>query len=418
MLKPNVKLFPFQSEGVRFLERNNGCGGIQDTMGLGKTIQAIAYATKHNLKTLVICPAYLKYNWINEVEKFTNNSVSLNIQDQADFTIVNYEVVHKTDIKSHHFDLVICDESQYIMNPKAQRTKATLAIMSSIPKRVLLTGTPIKNKIEEFYDQLKVINPQFVDKKSYMKTYASKNKLTLKSNDTDEKSLRYLHLLINDFCIRREKEDVLKDLPPKLFQVIPVDLTPKANAQYKKIKKLSGLTFISEARKLILKDKIPQICEMIEDHISTDSKVIVFSKSVSLIKYLHNKYSNNSVMHYGGLSPLERNNNIKRFQEDPEVKVLIGNIDTAVGYTATAASNVIFCDLPWTTADLKQAEDRAHRIGQKNSVTVKYIIARGTIEEDILRLLRAKEKLLKGVLTGNMTEEALDIKKELLQCVA
>jgi SWI/SNF-related matrix-associated actin-dependent regulator 1 of chromatin subfamily A len=422
MLKPEINLFPYQKEGIAFIEKNNGCAGILDTMGLGKSAQAIGFTAKHNLKTLVICPAYLKYNWVDEVNKFTNNSVE--ILDPAnppktlpDYLIVNYESVYKVSelLSKYKFDAVVCDESQYMMNPNAQRTKATVKIAESIPKRILLSGTPIKNKVAEFYDQLKLINPSFTNRKLYMETYVG-DKLTLRTQQMDQFKLSQLFILVNRFCIRREKSQVLKDLPPKMFQVIPVDLSKTARKQYDALDRSSGLKFITESKQIIIPDKLPAIEEMIEDHLSTDSKLIVFTKSVNVIKHLCQKFPN-AVPHFGGLSPLERNNNVKRFQEDPNCKLLIGNIDTAVGYTATKASTVLFVDLPWTTADLKQAEDRAHRIGQLNSVTIKYVIAKNTIEENILQLLRAKEKLMKAVLSGQLSEASLDIKQDLLLAI-
>ena len=422
MLKSDIKLFPFQEEGVRFLHSNNGSGGLLFDMGLGKSLTSLAFCSRNRLKTLVICPAYLKYNWQDEVNKFTTNTVEILDPKNPpttlpDYLIVNYESVHKVSdlLSTYKFDAVVCDESQYMMNPNAQRTKATVKIAESIPKRILLSGTPIKNKVAEFYDQLKRINPSFANRKLYMETDVG-DKLTLRTQQMDQFKLSQLFILVNRFCIRREKSQVLKDLPPKMFQVIPVDLSKTARKKYDALDRSSGLKFITESKQIIIPDKLPAIEEMIEDHLSTDSKLIVFTKSVDVIKHLIAKFPN-AVPHFGGLSPLERNNNVKRFQEDPNCKLLIGNIDTAVGYTATKASTVLFIDLPWTTADLKQAEDRAHRIGQLNSVTIKYVIAKNTIEENILQLLRAKEKLMKAVLSGQLTEASLDIKQDLIQAI-
>jgi SWI/SNF-related matrix-associated actin-dependent regulator 1 of chromatin subfamily A len=416
MLKTNVKLFPYQEGGVRFLEERNGCGGVFDSMGLGKTLQAIAFTTKHNLKTLIICPAYLKYNWADEIDKFTDNTVGMLTKSHipnTDYIIVNYEMLHTLGetIRKIPFDCAVLDESQYVMNIKSKRTIATYPIIRDIPRRILLSGTPIKNRVAELFTQLDIIRPGFCDKKSYYEGYVGK-KVNLKNHEIDPIKLRELNMLLKNFCIRRQKRDVLKDLPEKSFTTVGLNINP---AILQPLRGLSGLEYVNRARTLLSRAKIKECVKMVQDHVEQDSKVLVYSQHVDHIMEIFREFKDNAVLHYGGISPLERNNNVKRFQEDPNIKVLVGNTDTAVGYTATAADTVIFLDLPWSPSDLKQAEDRAHRIGQKNAVTVKYLIALGTLEEQILRLLQTKEKLLHGSLDGSTEDKELDIRDELLE---
>lgn len=417
MLKENIKLLPFQEEGVEFMTRRQGNMILGDEQGCGKTIQAIAYTAKHNLRTLVICPAYLKFNWMDEIEKFTYKSCAiLNSKDDditsayfADYVIVNYEVVHQLEniIEQLGFDIVVCDESQYIMNPNSRRTKATIKVIKKISKRILMSGTPIKNKVMEFYDQLSLVEPTYCTKSEYSSLY-NHCEINMNKHEVIPEVLKVLNANIKDIFLRRTKDQVLTDLPPKAFQVLRQDVKVKLN------KDLKGLQFITHAKKTLSTAKLKDLYKLIDDHMENNQKVIVFSQYVDNIKAVLNKYDS-SVAHYGEVSIEDRAKNVKKFQEDPSVNILVGNISTAVGYTATSASVVIFLDLPWTIADLKQAEDRAHRISQEKHVTIQYIIAKDSIEEKILKLLQSKEKLMKAVLDGKITEESLDIKNELLQ---
>jgi SWI/SNF-related matrix-associated actin-dependent regulator 1 of chromatin subfamily A len=207
---------------------------------------------------------------------------------------------------------------------------------------------------------------------------------------------------------------VLKDLPDKAYSTVGVNLPSSVLSP---LRGTSGLEYVNRARTLLSKAKIEECVKMIQDHIESDSKVLVYSQHIDHITEIFSRFQDQAVLHFGGINPKIRNENVKRFQEDPSIKLLVGNTDTAVGYTATAADTVIFLDLPWSPSDLKQAEDRAHRIGQKNAVTVKYLIARGTLEEEILRLLQAKEKLLRGSLDGSAEDINIDIRNELIESI-
>jgi SWI/SNF-related matrix-associated actin-dependent regulator 1 of chromatin subfamily A len=416
MLKPEVQLYPYQQEGVKFLEFNKGCGGVFDDMGLGKTIQAIAYTAKHKLRTLIICPAYLKFNWLDEVQKFTTNSVDIMTKTHtptSDYVIINYEMLHALGdvISSMSFDCAVLDESQYVMNIKSRRTQSALPLVRKIPQRILLSGTPIKNRVSEFFTQLNIIAPGMYTPEAYRDQFVGK-KVNLKQHEIDPVKLTKLNCMLKRYCIRRQKKDVLKDLPAKAFSTVGLDMPSSVLAP---VRGMRGLEYVNRARTLLSKAKIAECIKIIEDHIESNSKVLVYSQHVDHINEIFMHFQQQAVLHYGGINPKIRNDNVKRFQEDPNIKVLVGNTDTAVGYTATSADTVIFLDLPWSPSDLKQAEDRAHRIGQKNAVTVKYLLARGTIDEEILRLLQSKEKLLRGSLDGTVEDRALDIRDELVK---
>lgn len=415
-MRPEIKLYPFQEECVKFFEEKDGKAMSASEMGLGKTIQGIAYTSRNNFKTLVICPAYLKYNWANEIKKFTYDTVDFLSADNvptSQYVIINYEMIHTVVdiIPNMGFECAILDESQYMMNLKSKRTMITAPIVKQIPRRILLSGTPIKNKVIEYFSQVDIIKPGFCDKKVYNEKFVGK-KINLKNHDVDTSKLKDLNLFLRDMVIRHRKKDVLKDLPDKVFQSVPIDLPGNILCP---LKGITGLEYITRAKQLLSKAKIKECVNLIKDHIAQNSKVIVYSQHLENIHELYKNFESNAVLHYGGINSMQRQANVDRFQTDPNCNVLVGNIDTAVGYTATSADTVIFLDLPWSPSDLKQAEDRAHRIGQKNAVTVKYLIARGTLDEQILKLLQSKEKILLGSLDGKMSNESMDIKQELLE---
>lgn len=327
-----VKPFGFQKVGIEFLEKNNGVAFIGDDMGLGKSMQFIGYTAKHQFKTLVVCPAALKYNLDREIKNFTYlKSVVVTeykkidqIPKDAHYYICNYEQLKKYSkfLEKFPFDCIVVDESHNIKNGSSERAKQVMKF-KKIPRRILLSGTAIKNAPIEFYTQLKFLKPDmFPRKEQYGLRYcdAKENFYSMKRKGDDEEdnedkpkvrsfgydysgssNLRELHNKISGFYIRRLKKDTLKDLPPKLIHQLEIELGPKHETEYKKLVKDLKDTYGGEggqlgflARTVKLKQylsqiKINPVVEFIEDILSQDPK----KKSYCIL----------SVPVYAGISP-------------------------------------------------------------------------------------------------------------------
>jgi len=423
---------PFQTNGIEFLNGCNGRAFLADDPGLGKTFQLLGYTSMYNFRNLIVCPSYLKYNWENEIEKFTSKSVFVIESNKPipdlkgfDYVIVNYDIFHKPNILNNlinaNFDVITCDESQYIKNLDSKRTKAIFKVSENIPRRICLSGTPIKSKPEEFYPQLNFLHPEiedFNDFKLFKIKYCNSAKVTLKDPTVnDNNCLLELHQKIKPFYLRRTKDQVLKELPSKNCIPVPIKLENRSwyDSLMKKKKKYGEvLKMITESKMKLSIEKLKQVIEHIDNLNKSGQKVIVFSQYTHTIKYLQNHYKDSCVIHRGEMSAQEKQNSIDKFQNNHNVNKLIANTFTAVGYNATTANNVVYVDLPWTTADIIQSSDRVHRIGQDKQVNVYFFYYKDTIEEQIFNLLNSKQQIFDQVVDGKFSkEQELSIRKEI-----
>ena len=444
---PTLKatLFGYQKVGVKFIEAADGCGMIFDQPGLGKSLSAIAYATKHNLKTLVVCPASLKYNWANEVEKFTDaNSfiIDSKMKDMPlnftgyNFVMINYDIVSKFEehFIDGQFDLIVLDEGHAIKSYKAKRTQGILKLKDSFEHKIILTGTPLLNRPQELFTLLNFIRPEEWNSFwPYAKRYCDLKKMPWGNDYSGSSNELELHEKISPYYIRRLKIDVLKDLPPKLRTSLVLDLSTKyrkdynrmlkdyvkylvEEKQYQKAKKAQfneQLVKLGALKQLCIEDKLEKLDEILSGFVENEQKVVIFSQYSTVIDKLAERYPQLAVKLTGAMPTTERNEAVKRFKEDPKILFFLGTIGAAgVGLTLTEASNVIIIDQPWTPAELEQAEDRCHRIGTENTVNVYYLISKDTIDVDIQALLSKKQSIADVILDGkekdsNAEERAL-----------
>jgi len=429
------ELYPFQKDGVAFVEANNGKALIADDMGLGKTIQSIAWIQMHPELTpvLIVCPASLKLNWKKEIEKFTEGrdieilSGVFPWEPTGDTLIINYDILThwESTLSKTRPQVLIADECHYFKNPSARRTKSIMRLGRRIPHIITLSGTPILNRPIEAFNALKLIAPDlFPSYWKYAHRYcgAKHNGFGWDfsgASHTDELH----HLLKSSVMIRRLKTDVLKELPEKIRSFIPIELKNKKEYESaeidfvrfiyqtkgreaaKKIRNTSALSSIEGLKQLAVKGKIDQVIEWIKDFLQIEDKLVVFAIHRHVIDYLMGVFGDIAVKVDGSVSGKKRQEAIDRFQNDAKIKLFIGNIRAAgVGITLTASSTVVFIELPWTPGELIQAEDRVHRIGQRESVNIYYLLAVGTIEERIAGIIDNKRKVLDQVLDGKEPE--------------
>lgn len=437
--KIEEKIFPFQKKGIAFLEARNGRALIADEMGLGKTVQALGWLDSHPKKrpVIIVVPASLKLNWKKEAEQWMENpSVQIlqgtksNTPIFGELIIINYDIVQYwiEELLKIKPQVLVIDEIHYIKSNKAQRTKAVRRLAKGIPHVIGLSGTPIVNRPVEALNAIRLIDKDVAPNPwQYLHKYCGAKHNGFGWDFSGATNTEELHQkLSNSIMIRRKKQDVLKDLPDKIRSFVPVELGKPEQAEYEnaetdfigwvrenkgnsaaqKVSAAETLAKIEGLKQLAVKGKMNQAVNWIQDFLEVDGKLVVFATHKFVIEELMNTFGKIAVKVDGSVTGENRNKAVEEFQNNPDIRLFIGNIKAAgVGLTLTASSNVAFLELPWTPGDLTQAEDRVHRIGQKDSVTIHYLLANGTIEEEIAHLIDKKRKILDSVLDGQITEE-------------
>jgi SWI/SNF-related matrix-associated actin-dependent regulator 1 of chromatin subfamily A len=407
---------------------------LADDMGLGKTTSTIIAALESGAKkVLIICPASLKINWAREIENYTDKSIYIcegkNFSSDHDFVIVNYDIIKNFhDIKDKEtsqiinskFDLVIIDEAHYIKNSQAQRTKLINHFVKNINRLWLLTGTPITSRPIDYYNLLSLVeSPVAQNWMAYVIRFcegyqfrAGQRKVW---NVNGASNLDELRERTSKQILRRLKTDVL-DLPEKIIN--PVYLRLKSR-EYENLmgeyfdwfrnnkEESSSLTVqfskLMKVRQVIAEEKISQTIELAENILEQGKKVIIFSNFTEPLKRIYEHFGKSAVYLDGSTTKPARQKAVDDFQDNEKVKVFCGNIKAAgVGITLTSAEVVIFNDLSFVPSDHSQAEDRAYRYGQKNSVLVYYPLFENTIEGAIYDILIKKKGIFETVMGDNL----------------
>ncbi|XP_053765279.1 DNA annealing helicase and endonuclease ZRANB3 isoform X1 [Panthera pardus] len=441
--KLRAKLLPFQKDGIAFALRRDGRCMVADEMGLGKTIQAIAiaYFYKEEWPLLIVVPSSLRYPWTEEMEKWipelSPEDISV-IQNKTDIgristskvTILGYGLL-TTDaetlicaLNNQNFKVVIVDESHYMKSRNATRSKILLPIVQTAKRAILLTGTPALGRPEELFMQIEALFPQkFGTWTEYAKRYCNAHvRFFGKRPQWDYRgasNLNELHHLLSDIMIRRLKTDVLTQLPPKVRQRIPFDLPSAAakelNTSFEEWEKLmrapnSGATetvmgLITRMFKQTAIAKAGAVKDYIKMMLQNDSlKFLVFAHHLSMLQACTEAVIENKTRYIridGSVPSSERIHLVNQFQKDPDTRVAILSIQAAgQGLTFTAATHVVFAELYWDPGHIKQAEDRAHRIGQCSSVNIHYLVANGTLDTLMWGMLNRKTQVTGSTLNG------------------
>jgi SWI/SNF-related matrix-associated actin-dependent regulator 1 of chromatin subfamily A len=435
--KVNLCPYPYQFKGIYGIEKTRGRALVADDMGLGKSLQALGWTALYPERrpVLIVCPATLKFNWQNEINThLSKDSIMLSGKKpykfpQHEYVIINYDILEAwvPEILKHiKPQIVICDEFHYCKSRKAQRTKATIKLSKKVSHFIGLTGTPIDNRPVELFPQLKAIDkdlfPSFWD---FGLSYcAAEMKFGRWEFKGASKSKELHKILSTKVMIRRKKSEVLTELPDKTRTALPLSICMKEYNKaevdligwLKKVdplkaaraKNAEALAKIGYLKRLAAKGKVKEVIKWVENFLeNTDEKLILFAIHHEVLDALRDAFGPAAVMLTGKTSAPGRRDAVDRFQNDPKIRIFIGGLKAAgVGLTLTAASTVAMVELGWTPAEHLQAEDRAHRIGQKNAVNCYYFLAQGTIEEPICDMIQAKQKVIEQVLDGR--EEVQD----------
>ena len=433
-----------QKEAVQKLVENKKFI-LADDMGLGKTTSTIIAALEANSKkVLIICPATLKINWKREIENYSDKSIYIaegkNFSTDADFVIINYDIIKNfhdpkkkddSEILKANFDLVIVDEAHYIKNGQAQRTKLINDLVKTVDRLWLLTGTPMTSRPMDYFNLLSLVDsPVSKNWMAYAIRYCQGYQFNVGGrkiwNITGASNLDELRERTAGTILRRLKENVL-DLPDKIITPVYLRLKSKnyeeVMGEYydwydKNPDESKSLTVqfskLTKVRQIIADEKISQTIEIAENIIEQDKKVIIFCNFTDSLNKIIEHFGKSAVKLDGSMSKPERQRSVDEFQDNPKVKVFVGNIKAAgVGITLTSAEAVIMNDLSFLPSDHAQAEDRAYRYGQKNNVLVYYPIFENTIEGVIYDILNNKKQVIATVMGDNQT--TTDAAEEILQ---
>ncbi|HUS89841.1 MAG TPA: DEAD/DEAH box helicase [Desulfosporosinus sp.] len=428
-----------------------GCGKTFQAM-----MTAIARRQLGQIKRcLVVCPATLKGTWYREISKHTyehgmvidgtKKERASQLQAYIDnenilFLIVNYESL-RVDGMPINFDMIIIDESVRIKNPKALQTKAVKKIKSKY--RVGLSGYPVANKIEDIWSQIDWIRPGYLGNRwQFEDRYMLKQAVVLRPKAGETKprefrqvvgyrNLKELHEKLTPLYIRRLKTDVLKDLPPKIHQVREVELHGEQMEMYARMKtemrvmvedldetevqakartilvqllRLSQITggFITDVGLKVpywMKQnaKLNELDEVLEEIIESGHKCVLWSRFVPMVHKLYERYNSKYKAVYltGSVPVKDRDQMIQDFQDNPDIKIFVGQIQSGgMGITLHSASYEVFVDKAFISpSNILQAEDRLHRLGQKNSVNIITLIAKNTVDMHWEALLEKKKHL-------------------------
>lgn len=460
----------YQKNGFLWLKtlRENGFGGIlADDMGLGKTLQVISLLLAEQLsyemgererrRSLIVCPASLVYNWQKEIERFAPNLNTVIVAglaterqqivrgtQEGDILITSYDLLKRDEelYKDIVFAIQVIDEAQYIKNPGTQASKGVKKITAAF--KLALTGTPIENRLSELWSIFDYLMPGFLY--TYQR-FREEMEIPIVVN-SDENKMQRLQRMIRPFILRRLKGEVLHDLPEKIEENFYAKLEGEQlalyNAHVQQMKQMlddkSEKEFRSEKIQILSElTKLRQICcdpallfegyrgesaktelciDLLLRAVNSGHKVLLFSQFTSMLDRLAGRLEKEGIRYYmltGSVGKEKRMQMVESFNEDDVPVFCISLKAGGTGLNLTAADIVIHYDPWWNVAVQNQATDRAHRIGQKNVVTVYRLVSENTIEEKIMAIQERKRKLAEQVLEGEGMDSVSFTREELLE---
>lgn len=448
-----AELRDYQLDGYVWMSRlARWCAGacLADDMGLGKTVQTIAVllAQAGMGPSIIIAPTSVCHNWENELGRFAptlsvhrfgpgDRAAQVGALGPGDVLIASYGLLH-TEAKclsGREWQVAVFDEAQALKNADTRRARASRQIPAAF--RVALTGTPIENRLEDLWSLFNLINPGLLGtRQSFQKRFAAASAPSTEEGVSEGQSAarQALRALVRPFILRRTKSEVLTELPPRTEQVIEVDLPDDERAFYEALRrsalasleaagqedggasrKFSILTELMKLRRAccapalidpgtkLTGAKLSAFMELVEELVRGGHKALVFSQFVGCLSEARRLLdaAGYGYQYLDGSTPdRERQAAVAAFQSGKGDLFLISLKAGGQGLNLTAADYVIHLDPWWNPAVEDQASDRAYRLGQQRPVTVYRLVARGTVEESILKLHRSKRALAADVLEG------------------
>lgn len=458
------KLRPFQEIGVATICKRNGRGLIADEMGLGKTIQSISVAQVYRKVTkvtpiVIVCTSIGKLVWYEEIRKWLKKPFSMRILEgltpdpsllNKDVLIINYRILpnlydkveneegkivkierpytgwvdHLRAIKPQ---MIITDECQYYKTDTSDRTKAVKRLAREVPYFIALSGTPIERTPVDIFNAIHIIDPvEWKNKWKFQQRYCDPvhNGFGWSFNgSSNEKELH--NRLINSVMIRRTKKQVAKELPEKIWSIVPFKIDNRntyINAQEdfitfvrkehgkkaaKRASNAESLVKVDALKQIVAKGKLIGMIDWITNFLESGEKLVVFCLHTFLIDEFMKVFGEIAVRVDGKVSEKKKGKNIKKFQRDPNIRLFFGHMVAAgTVITLTAASNVALTEFPHVPGVMDQAVDRCHRIGQRaSSLNIYSLVALNTIDEKQINVLSNRAKMAGAIMDGGLSKK-------------
>jgi SNF2 family DNA or RNA helicase len=447
----HASLRPYQTQGVNWLcfLRDQKMGAmLADDMGLGKTLQTLCAIRG---KTLVISPTSVLFAWAKQIDLFRPNlkysiyygsqrKFDLNLQDDLQGTpqvlLTTYAILRLdlAILNRHKWDTIVIDEAQIIKNSASQVTQAVHALQGDF--KIALSGTPLENRLEDLWSQFQFINPGLLGQlESFQERYVEPISRGGDSQAAVHATQR-LRARVRPFLLRRLKQEVATDLPPRTDKVLHCELSAQERELYQALlastrseilEKLEAGGSIFSALELLLRlrqacchgslipgqsfqrsSKIELLVSTLLESIACGHRALVFSQWTSYLDLIepHLSAAHISYSRLDGSTP-NRDEVVNDFQKPSGPAVLLLSLKAGgVGLTLTAADHIFLMDPWWNPAVEDQAADRAHRIGQTQSVLIHRLVARETLEEGILELQLQKRKMAASVLDESIPKQS------------
>jgi SWI/SNF-related matrix-associated actin-dependent regulator 1 of chromatin subfamily A len=419
----------------------------------GKTIELIGLINNDPEinRILIICPASLRINWRKEAESWLVRPLTIGLCDtkkdfpETNLVIVNYDILNRfeKDLRKKEWDLLAVDECHYLKNPKTRRTQQVTGKkrprhpdeweLEPIPakRRVFMSGTPMVNRPIELWPLISTLDPKtWHNYAGFAHRYCNAHMGRFGWDTSGAANLGELQRKLREtILLRRTKNDVLTELPPKIRQIVPLPMNgaravierenrafaaheaalqelriaaelAKAESQddytaaVERLRDGAAIAFgeLSVARKETAIAKVPYVLEHLQN--AGEHKVVIFAHHREVIRLMWEALGDRAVVLTGETSMKNRNEAVRAFQEDAGVKYFIGSIQAAgVGLTLTASSHVVFAELDWVPGVVNQSEDRCHRLGQKDSVLVQHLVFDGSVDARMAKTLVSKQAI-------------------------
>lgn len=441
--------YPFQLEDVERIYQLGGRCLIGSQMGTGKSLISLLYAKEYvQGPIVVICPAMLKWNWELEGKKHLGWTSTIlegtNPNGQipkSNLIIVNYDILSPSKrgsgwleyLKQVKPEMVIIDECHFLSDQRSLRSRATKKLCQGVRHIVALSGTPLVNRPIELWPTLNILRPsQFPSFWKFAHLYADAKPNKWGGWDfRGSSNTELLHEKLSKIMIRRRKEDVLNQLPPKRRIILPLEMERRKDYDQavdhfldwlvkNDPKKLRGalraerIVQLGYLKQLAAWLKMPSVLEWVDNFLQeTEEKIILFTVHKKIVERLYSHYAKMSTIVDGSVTGINRQKNIDQFLNNPKTRILIGNIKAAgVGWNARGVSTAAFLEYPWNPGVVSQAEDRMHGIGrgQKEIPSTSYfLVARNSIEEWLIEIIQNKAKIIDQILDGKQQEDQLDL---------
>ena len=425
-------LRPYQLDFIKFAAMRNGRVALGDGMGTGKTLQSLAWlAYNKSFPALIVVNAPTKLQWQKEYRRWLSTVPGCDCRVQIIYGtrtrklergcsyIINWDILTywQDTLAEHGFECLIGDEAQAIGNPESKRALAFRHLAAVVPECIVMSGTPARSRPAQFWTMVSCVEPQmFPTYKAYLWRYTKPTNTPYGIQFNGARNVRELHAKLVSVMLRRTKEEVMKDLPPKILDVVPLEADAAQLADYTSeeasIANLQGL----EARERLanltrtayaVKEKA--LLNWVRCFMEGEEKLLLFAWHRDVVDRLCEELAEfKPAKIYGGVALQQREKEKERFINDPKCRIMVCNIQsggTGIDGFQKICCNVAFAEFAETSTDMEQAEDRLHRGGQERPVTVYYLIASGTIDEDMAEALDEKKKVLASVLDGKQASD-------------